>query len=119
MPDLAYAGTRGRLHMNETDRVIAQELRSRLWAVARLVDFRVFGSRARGTAGEDSDLDVFIEIEDVDRQTREAIDDVVWEVGFRRSVVISPFVVTRRELEESALRSSPVVASILRDGVRL
>ena len=105
--------------MNETDRGVAQELRSPLGAVAKLVDFRVFGSRARGTAGEDSDLDVFIEIEDVDRQTRNAIDDVVWGVGFSRSVVISPFVVTRRELEESALRSSPIVTSILQDGVRL
>jgi predicted nucleotidyltransferase len=104
--------------MKDTDRAIALELKRRLARVARVVDFRVFGSRARGSAAEDSDLDVFVEVETVDAATREAIESAVWEVSFQHCVVISPFVVTRQELEQSALRSSSIVQTILEEGVR-
>lgn len=104
--------------MDEHNRAIARDLAAQLAAVAPVVDLRVFGSRARGTASEDSDLDVFIEVEELDAGRRETIQDVVWEVGFKHRVVISPFLVTRHELEETALRSSPIVRTILEEGVR-
>lgn len=44
--------------LNKTDRVIAREFQRRLAAVAPVLDLRVFGSRARGEATPDSDLDV-------------------------------------------------------------
>jgi predicted nucleotidyltransferase len=105
--------------MDEKDRTIALELRRRLASVANVVDFRVFGSRARGQAGEDSDLDVFVEVELVDATVRDAIETAVWEVGFEHGIVVSPFVITRHELEDTALRSSPIVLNILEEGVRL
>jgi len=104
--------------MKENDRTVAQELKRRLAGVATVVDFRVFGSRARGSAGEDCDLDVFVEVEAVDAAPRDAIEAGIWEVSFQHWIVISPFIVTRQELEETALRSSPIVPTILEDGVR-
>ena len=104
--------------MKEIDRTIALELKRRLATVASVVDFCVFGSRARGSAGEDSDLDVFVEVETADTATRHAIESAIWEVSFGHCVVISPFIVTKQELEETALRSSPIVLAILQEGVR-
>jgi len=106
-----------RTEMKDTDRAIALELRRRLASIAPVVDFRVFGSRARGGATEDSDLDVFVEIERLDPAIKHAIESVVWEVSFNHCIVVSPFVVTRKELEETALRSSPIVLDILEQGV--
>lgn len=103
--------------MNSDDRRIAEELKRRLSAAVSLVDFRVFGSRARGDAGEDSDMDVFIEIEDVDPGIRERIMDAAWEVGFDHGMLISPLVMTRDEVERSPLRSAPIVRSVLEEGV--
>ncbi len=104
--------------MKDKDRAIAVELRRRLANVARVVDFRVFGSRARGSAAEDSDFDVFVEVETGDAVTRDAIESVVWEVSFEHCVVISPFVVTKQEIEDTALRSSSIVRTIFEEGVR-
>ena len=103
--------------MNEKDRGVARQLKNRLSSVAPLLDFRVFGSRARGDADEYSDMDVFVEVEWLDQALKERILDVVWEVGFDNFMVIAPLIFTRNELENTPLRSSPIVRVIAEEGV--
>jgi len=103
--------------MREKDRAIAEQLKRRLSGIVQLIDFKVFGSRARGDADEYSDLDVFIEVEAIDPALRDAISDAVWEVGYQNYTVISPLIFTRDELERSPLRASPIVRSIAEEGV--
>jgi predicted nucleotidyltransferase len=105
--------------MNEHDRQIALQLKRRLSQVVPLLDYRVFGSRARGDADEYSDLDVFLEIEYLTKDLREKISDLTWEVGFENKMVISTLVFTRDELENTPLRSSPIVQAINEEGVRV
>ena len=103
--------------MDDRDRRVALELKQRLSIFAKLIDFRVFGSRARGDADPYSDMDIFIEVEGLDRGLKERILDAAWEVGFDNFMVIVPLIFTRNELENTALRSSPIVEAIARDGV--
>jgi len=49
--------------MLKKDRDIALRIKEELSRQVALVDVRVFGSRARGTADAGSDLDLFIEVE--------------------------------------------------------
>ena len=105
--------------MTPRDMEIAGELRRRLAEVVPLLDFRIFGSRARGDADEYSDLDVFIKVERIDRKIRENIEDIIWEVGFNNFIVISPLIFTRDEIENTALRSSAIVKNITEEGVSL
>jgi len=103
--------------MTANDLKVAQELKQRLAAQASLVDFRVFGSRARGDADEASDMDVFVEVESLTPEVRERIHELAWEVGFKHFMVISPLVVSRFEIEKTPLRSSPIIRNITREGV--
>ena len=105
--------------MKARDMQIAEELKKRLSAAVKLVDFRVFGSRAWGTADEYSDMDIFLEVESLDRELKEQLQEIVWEVGFENYMVISPLIFTRSEIEDSPLRSSPIVKSIAEEGVRI
>ena len=105
--------------MTPRDLKIAAELRRRLAEVVPLLDFRIFGSRARGDADEYSDLDVFIKVERIDRNVKEKIEDVIWDVGFNNFIVISPLIFTRDEIENTALRSSAIVKNIAEEGVSL
>ncbi|MDI6753238.1 MAG: nucleotidyltransferase domain-containing protein [Thermodesulfobacteriota bacterium] len=105
--------------MTERDLTIARDLKGRISQVVQVLDFRIFGSRARGDADEYSDLDVFIELERVDSEIKKKIGDIIWEVGFKNFIVISPLIFTRHEIENTALRSSPIVKNIAEEGVRL
>ena len=105
--------------MIENDYIIAKELKERLSKIVRLVDFRVFGSRARGDTDEYSDMDIFIEVEYLDKQLKKQIRDITWEIGFENSTYISPLIFTRYEIEDSPLRASPIVQNITEEGVKV
>lgn len=104
--------------LGQRDQQIVRELRQRLSSVALLIDLRVFGSRARGDAAPDSDLDVFIEVETITPEMRQQITDIAWEVGFANDRVISTIVVTREQLERGPMCASPLLAHIEREGIR-
>lgn len=106
--------------MLDRDLRVARKLKDRLSSVVSLIDFKVFGSRARGDADEYSDLDVFIEVETLDKELKDKISDIAWEVGFYNDCIhISPLIFTRYEFEESPLRISSIVKVITEEGVRV
>lgn len=100
------------------DQQIAREFQRRLETVVPMLDLRVFGSRARGEATPDSDMDVFIEVKAVTPEIRRRIEDIASEVGFEFDCVITTVVATRAQLEHGPLGASPLVLNIEREGVR-
>jgi len=105
--------------MTHRDMKIAEELKKRLSEAVHLIDFKVFGSRARGDSEEYSDMDVFLEVESIDKELKEKISDIIWEVGFNNYLIISFLIFTREEVENSPLRSSPILKNINSEGVRI
>ena len=103
--------------MKNNDIQLARKLKERIVTIAPLLDFRVFGSRGRGDATWDSDLDVFIEYETVTKSIEEQVSDAAWDVGFYNGcIVICPLIFSRYEVEESPMRTSPILKVILEEG---
>lgn len=103
--------------MSAADREVARELRQRLAQRVKIEDFRVFGSRARGEATPDSDLDIYVVVAELTPALRRWIDEIAWEVGFARDRVISTLVTTRHGLEQGPFGAQPVVRTIEREGI--
>ena len=62
--------------MNPRDYKIASELKRRLGEALELIDFKVYGSKARGDDDEFSDLDVFVEVTTLDGKTKDIISEI-------------------------------------------
>ena len=77
----------------------------------------MFGSRARGDATPDSDLDIYLVVTELTPVLRRWIDEIAWEVGFERDRVISTLVTTRRGLEQGPFGAQPIVQAIEREGI--
>lgn len=105
--------------MTPKDRKIAKKVKERLSEVIQLLDFKVFGSRARGNANEFSDMDIFIEVENLDCKLKESIRDIIWEEGLENSIYISSLIFTRNEIENSPIKVSPILKNIVKEGIRV
>ena len=77
----------------------------------------VFGSRARGEAQFDSDLDVLVLVEHVTPALRKIISHCAWEVGFAAGVLMQTVVMTREEAEHGPEQSSLLMRAVREEGI--
>lgn len=84
-----------------------------------LLDFRLFGSKARGEDTTDSDIDIMIELEEYTPQIESEIDDLVFEVNLSHDCFISTVIFGKKELEEGPLGESPIYRVIAREGIKV
>ncbi len=102
---------------NPKDLAIAREIKNRLIGIIPLFEVRLFGSRARGDADPDSDLDIYIETGPLSRPSRRLISEITWEVGFENDVVIVPVVFSQEDVRDGPLSASPLYRTIQREGI--
>jgi len=103
--------------MIENDLKTARELKRRVSKLTPPIDFRLFGSRARGDADDYSDMDIFMEFETVDRDLRSRVKNAAWEMTMESGIVVTTLLFSRHEIEDSPLRSSPIIRVIMEEGV--
>ena len=76
-----------------------------------------FGSRARGDAQPDSDLDVLVLVEHVTPLIRKIISRCAWEVGFDADILLQTVVMTREQAEHGPEQSSLLMLAVQEEGV--
>lgn len=79
----------------------------------------LFGSKARGDARQDSDLDVAVLLKHSDYQTKCVVIDLAYEELLKNNVEISPLVFSLDDYERQRWEGFPIILEIERDMVRL
>lgn len=105
------------LKQNEKDAVA--ELKNELQKRFNILNFCIFGSKARGDASPESDIDIMIEVEDYTHEVESKIDDIVYEINIAHDCFISATIFGKEELTEGPLGESPLYKVIEREGVKV
>ncbi|NVM26570.1 MAG: nucleotidyltransferase domain-containing protein [Desulfobacterales bacterium] len=84
-----------------------------------LLDFRLFGSKARGEGRAGSDIDIMIVLDKCDPVMRSEVYDIVFETNLKYDTFISTTIFTREELEEGPMSESPIYKIIRKEGIAI
>ena len=103
--------------MSPEDRGILAVFASRVRRLAPSAAIWAFGSRARGSAAPESDLDLCVVLPHATRDLRDAIHAIAWEIGFEHGIVLSPITLTVEDFERGPMSASTLVATVRREGV--
>ena len=104
--------------MTSLEADILNELKAKVQQRLPLSRLVLFGSRARGDADPDSDLDVLVILNmPVDRDVEDYVNDCAWEAGLEHGIVVVPVTVSRLDWEEGILSSSLLAIAVRREGV--
>ena len=82
-------------------------------------DIIIFGSKARGDAGPDSDVDVLVVLHEGERETKKAVRRLGHELAVLSDAVPSIMVYTKAEWMERGQSGSPLYRAVMRDGVQV
>ena len=76
-----------------------------------------YGSRVRGDATVESDLDVCVVVDKLDDESDSAIMEIAWQIGFKNDVIISTVTYSKEEFEDGPCSESGLVQNILSYGI--
>ena len=107
------------MKLTENEKQALEALRKVLFDQYPVIDFRLFGSKARDEDRHDSDLDVMIVIPEYDQAMVAEIDDIIFQLNIEHDVFISALYFGKDELEEGPLSEAPIYKVIQREGIPL
>ena len=105
--------------MNRVEKEIANTFALLVKEKLSVHRIELFGSRARGDADQDSDMDVLVIVNDVSPELEDYISECAWEAGFKHGIVIVPVVFSRNEWENGPEQYSLLAEAIRAEGVPL
>ena len=103
--------------INAIEKEVLDRFKSLLLKKVKLHSLILFGSRARGDADPDSDMDVLVIVNGIDREIEDYISNSAWEAGFEHGVVVVPVVFSRKEWEDSPEHVSLLAQAVRKEGV--
>jgi predicted nucleotidyltransferase len=84
-----------------------------------LRELRLFGSKARGDARPDSDLDVLVVVAGDRVGSEDQAIDIAFDINVASDLYISPRVVTAESLADPVWRTTLFVQTVTREGIAL
>lgn len=105
--------------MQEKDLRVIEKFKQLVSQEVQVLELRVFGSRARGDATEESDLDVLVVVDHLNHSVEKYISECAWEAGFHEDVLIMPVAVSMDAVKKSPLSESVFIKNVYREGIAI
>ncbi|MBU1931970.1 MAG: nucleotidyltransferase domain-containing protein [Bacteroidota bacterium] len=109
------------LGLSEKEQLVLKKFRLALEETigGNLIELKLFGSKARGDARNDSDIDVLVITADGDWRMRDIVYGVVTDIFLEDEIDISPKVINKRNYDYLYKMKTPFIKNLIRDGVTI
>jgi predicted nucleotidyltransferase len=104
--------------MDRERKKIVKELRERIADQFPVREIRVFGSSARGDNKKESDIDVWVCLAELNRETEEALFDIAYDMELKYDCLIDLIAVSEQDLN-GKIGIAPIQKNILTEGVAI
>ena len=84
-----------------------------------LVELKLFGSKARGDAREDSDIDILVITNSGNWRLRDVVYRIVNNILLDDDINISPKVIGKEDYKRLYEKGYPFVKNVIRDGIAI
>jgi uncharacterized protein len=103
--------------LNPNELAALRKLKAALARDFRLVELRLFGSKARGDSDRESDIDVLVVLEDYDWDVEKAVCDLCFAINLEFHVLLSPVLYRRGEFDSDLTHITPFYQAVAREGI--
>lgn len=84
-----------------------------------VLSITLYGSQARGDAHPESDIDLFLVVQDNTSTLREVFHDLAWQVQFKHDMVISDIIRSQEQAHQMQAQAFPYYQNIEKEGIVL
>jgi predicted nucleotidyltransferase len=108
-------------YLTEEEKKAVGEIKERILSIPgiKLRGFYLFGSKARGDYDPESDVDLAIIVDGLDRKTKRKIIDIVSEIETKYIVVVSSLVLSLKDFSDLKEHERRIALDIEREGLPL
>lgn len=107
------------MSLKQNEKIALLKLKKVLQQKYKLVDFRLFGSKATKKDAPSSDIDIMIELLEINPKIEIEIYKLIFNLNLEHDCFISAVLFSKEELEEGPLDESPLYKAIMKEGVIL
>ncbi len=109
------------LRLSEKEQLVLKKFREVLGKTLgrNLVEVKLFGSKARGDARKDSDIDVVVITATGDWHICDVIYSIVTDILLEDEICISPKVINKKDYDRLYKMRTPFIKNIIREGITI
>ncbi len=106
-------------NLNSNEREAINKLKNTLSRNYKLIQMKLFGSKAKGSYSSESDVDLLIVLENYDWKIENEIYEICFEIGLEYDVLLSPAIFSRKEFDDKLTRITPFYKIVAEEGLPL
>ncbi len=109
------------LGLSEKDKLGLKKFKAALEKAigGNLIEVKLFGSKARGDARKDSDIDVLVITATGDWRTSDVIYSIVTDILLEDGICISPKIINKKDYDRLYKMGTPFIRNVIREGITI